>query len=107
MSEQKSIDSWDGLLINYLKAENLQSEEDVYVCIGLERDGEELKLLLEFKEKNWVFSMNKTNMTFLKSESKMEAPRDVIGKKITFKKTMAMNPQIKKEVPALRIIKVE
>lgn len=107
MSEQKSIDSWDGLLINYLKAENLQSEEDVYVCTGLERNDEELNLLLEFKKKKWVFSMNKTNMNFLKSESKMEAPRDVIGKKITFRKTMATNPTTHKEVPSLRINKVE
>ncbi len=109
MSEQKSIDSWDGLLINYLKADDLQSEEDIFVCTGLDRDGENLNLLLEFNEVKYVFSMNKVNMRFLKDndECSIESPRDVIGKKITFKKTVAQNPTTMKEVPTLRISKVE
>lgn len=110
MSEQESLDTWDGLLTNYMKAENLEvemNEEDVAVCINAKRTGDELELALQYKDKNFVFSLNKTNMVFLKEQAKINSPREVIGKKITLRKTLAMNPQTKKEVPTLRISKVE
>ena len=112
MSEEKtSVDTWDGLLTNYLKAEHLEADEDKTVCIDVKKlniNGEErLELILNYKEEKYSFSMNKTNMVFLKEEAKLDSPEKAIGKIITFKKALAMNPQLKKEVPTLRIIKVE
>ena len=108
MSETSS-ESWDGLLTNFLKAENIAGDlgsEVTIVCIGVEVDGDRMDLVVEHNQIKFNFTMNKTNMVFLK-ENGISAPKEAIGKKITVKKTMAMNPQLKKEVPTLRISKVE
>jgi len=106
MSEN-NVDTWNGLLTNYLKAENVEGEEAVVVCVNVKREGDRLDLVIDYNQERFQFSMNKTNMVFLKEEAKIQSPKEIIGKKITLKKTQAMNPQLKKEVPALRISKVE
>ena len=108
MSETSS-ESWDGLLTNYLKADNILGDldsEGMVVCIGVEVEGDRMDLIVEYNQEKFNFTMNKTNMVFLK-ENGISKPKEAIGKKITVKKTMAMNPQLKKEVPTLRISKVE
>ena len=108
MSETSS-ESWDGLLTNYLKAENIVGNIDseaVIVCIGVEIESDRMDLIVEYNQEKFNFTMNKTNMVFLK-ENGILRPKEAIGKKLTVKKTMAMNPQLKKEVPTLRISKVE
>lgn len=107
MSENNtSADSWDGLLSNYLKAENLEEDTEVLVCVGVNVKEKDMDLEIERKGKKYLFGMNTTNKVFLKTNG-ITAPKEVIGKKLTFKKGMAMNPQLKKEVPSLRITKVE
>jgi len=109
MSEQDtSTDSWDGLLTNYLKGEDVKNKvgEEIQVpCIDVKRKDDQLDLVIEFEDKRRSFSLNKTNMGFIKSKGLV--PKDVIGKMITLQKTMAMNPTLKKEVPSLRISKIE
>lgn len=109
MSEQETtIDSWDGLLTNYLKAENLKEQEETFACVKVvvkEKDME-LALTRTEGEEEFVFSLNVTNKVFLKN-SGITKPSDVIGKKVTVKKVLAMNPQTKKEVDSLRISKIE
>lgn len=108
MSETSS-ESWDGLLTNYLKAESFSGEmdsEEIVVCIGVEVEGERIDLVVEHNQVKFNFTLNKTNMVFLK-ENGITVPKVAIGKKITVKKVMAMNPTLKKEVPSLRISKVE
>ena len=108
MSETSS-ESWDGLLKNYLKAENIPGDfgvEVVIVCIGVEVEGERMDLVVEYDQTKFNFTMNKTNMVFLK-ENDISRPKDCIGKKITVKKSVATNPTTRKEVSALRISKIE
>ena len=109
MSEKTtSADSWDGLLVNYLKADNLKEQEEVFACIGINVEGKEMELEVQRdeKEKPFVFGLNVTNKVFLKNNG-ISVPKEVIGKKLTIKKVLAMNPSLKKEVESLRISKVE
>lgn len=108
MSE-KNLDSWDGLLVNYLKADDIEGavgvEADV-VCTGASKNDKNLELNVEYNGKKYVFTLNVTNMAFLKNNG-ISSPKDVIGKKLTIKKSVATNPQTRKEVDTLRISKVE
>ncbi len=107
MSET-STESWDGLLTNYLKAEHINGQEEVFVCIKVNVSGESMDLEVQRNEseKPFVFSLNVTNKVFLKNNG-ISVPKEVIGKKLTLKKVLVMNPQTKKEVDGLRISKVE
>lgn len=107
MSEQNTtIDSWDGLLTNYLKADNLKEQEEEFVCIGVDVRGQDLDLEFERGEEKFTFGLNVTNKVFLKNNG-ITKPRDVIGKKLTLNKVKAFNPTLKKEVDSLRITRIE
>jgi hypothetical protein len=107
MSENNTnIDSWDGVLTNFLKAEDLDKDEDVVAVTDVKLSGKDMELTVWLGEKKYSFSLNVTNKVFLK-ENGIKAPKDVIGKRLTLRKGMAMNPTLKKEVPSLRISKVE
>ena len=108
MSETSS-ESWDGLLKNYLKGETIPGDVDseaTIVCIGVEVEGDRLDLIIEYGQKKYNFSMNKTNMVFLKKNG-IEAPKSVIGKKLTVKKVWAQKPGTTEQVHSLRISKIE
>ncbi len=105
MSET-SIESWDGLLTNYLKAGSVKDEQIPYICIGVKVNEKEMELELEQGGEKTFFSLNVTNKLFLK-ENGISAPKLVIGKKIFFRKVKATNPQTKKEVDSLRISKIK
>ena len=105
MSET-STESWDGLLTNYLKADNVKDETVPYICIGVKVKDKDMDLELEQNGKRLLFSLNVTNKVFLK-ENGISKPKEVIGKKIFFRKVKATNPQTKKEVDSLRIDKLE
>lgn len=107
MTETKtSKDSWNGLLTNYLKADNLESQTDVFACVDVKVKDKDMELELERKEEKFVFSMNVTNKLFLKNNG-INAPKEVIGKKLTLEKVKAFNPTLKKEVDSLRIVRLD
>jgi len=107
MSEnQTSENSWDGILVNYLKAENLDEAEEKVVCIGVSVKEKDMDLEVEFKAEKYILSLNVTNKLFLKNNG-IKAPKQVIGKTLTLKKVLATNPTTKKEVESLRISRVE
>ncbi len=104
-----SLDSWDGFLgSNFLNAEDVDNEDQAFMCIGTELDAENDRpiLILEYNGVRSKFSLNVTNSNFIKNE-KVKSPKDVIGKKIYFRKVMVTSPKTKKEVESLRISKVE
>lgn len=106
MSET-TTESWDGLLVNYLKADNLKEQQEDFGCINVEVQEKEMTLHLEREgDKPFLFGLNTTNKVFLKNNG-IASPKDVIGKKITIKKVLAMNPTTKKEVDSLRICGVQ
>lgn len=106
--ENKSLDSWNGFIgTEYLKANDLKDNQ-VFVCVDVQMDNENDRpvLILESDGDTKHFSLNVTNSNFLR-ENNVNTPREVIGKRISFRKTKAYSPKEKKEVDTLRINKIE
>ena len=109
--KENGMDSWDSYVSgNFLKVINVQNDSDAFVCIAIaeaEQDGVfKPRLTLERKGSEWDFDLNKTNSQKC-SELGILRPKDLIGKKIYFKKALARNPTTNKEVETLRIFKIE
>ena len=106
------LDSWDDFVSGtFLKPINVDSERDIFVVIGVElfnaEDGTSRpRLTLERNGKEFDFDLNKTNSVFLKNNG-IANPKQLIGKKLNFKKALVHNPKTNQEVEGLRISKVE
>jgi hypothetical protein len=103
------LDNWNGFLgSNWLNVDDVKTEKDVFVCIKVELDAENQRpmLVLEKDKRSHKLSLNVTNANFVK-DAGVDSPKDLIGKKFFFRKTMAFSPSAKKDVQALRIAKVE
>jgi len=107
---QSEVGSWDQYIKNFLKADDVTSVEDEYVCIAVEEadyDGEKsVRLHLERSPNKYLFDLNKTNAVFVKNAN-IKHPKDLIGKKLRFDKVKAFSPKAKTEVDSLRINKNE
>ena len=107
-NENKSLDSWDDYIgSGFLKAEMVNSESEAFAIIAVNEStdfegNKAVRLQLERSEKKYDFDLNKTNAKALK-ELGAENPKSLIGKRISFKKVLVMNPTSKKEVDSLRI----
>ncbi len=110
MENNTMLDSWDAFSGNYLKADEVNSEEDAYVCTKVEVSGEGVDIVpvltLERNELPKLFTLNKTNIKFLK-EKEMTIPKELVGHKLYFRKVKVNNPTTGEEVDGLRISKVE
>jgi len=105
---QENLDSWDGFLgSKFLSAEDVRDEDQIFVCVDVEEDTENLRpiLVLESESTQFKFGLNVTNATFIK-EAGISSPKKVIGKKLTFKKVLVNNPRTRKEVKGLRVLSV-
>lgn len=111
MEEQKNVGEWDSYISNFLKAADVEAEDQPFVVISMEeienRGEKAIRLHLETKEIKYAFDLNKTNAVFLKTKADIKHPKDIVGKKLYFKKVMVRNPQINQEVEGLRIHKVD
>lgn len=106
----REIKGWDGYITNFLKSDDVK-ENDWFAIVHVEsvlgdRDDERLRLHLENSPNKYVFDLNKTNTVWLK-EQRIGHPKELVGKKIQFRKVMVNNPQSKKEVESLRICGLE
>lgn len=108
-----NLDEWNDFISGtFIKATDVSNENEPFICTKAEpfldnRDGIiRLRTTLEGKGQEYLFDLNKTNAIFLKN-SGINKPREVVGKKIYFKKVLVFNPELKKEVDGLRISKVE
>ncbi len=109
--ENDSLESWDDFVSgNFLKAADVEDEQDAYACVNVQQilrdEKPQVRLILERAEKESVFDLNKTNARKLK-ELGMDTPKECIGKKIYFKKVLVRNPTTNLEVDGLRIYKIE
>jgi|TARA_R100000093_G_scaffold30090_1_gene16418 cell division ATPase FtsA len=101
----KELDSWDEFTgSNFLSADDVKDDNQVFVCTGTEMDLENVRpmLLLESNENKYKFSLNVTNSKFVK-DAGVENPKSMVGKQLTFKIVMVNNPKLNKEVEGLRI----
>jgi hypothetical protein len=108
-------DSWDEYISgNFLKSEHVENDNQAFICMKIESvidtrnesNEKRLRLALESKNINYDMDLNKTNAAKCK-ELGIKAPKELIGKKIYFKKVLVRNPKINKEVESLRIWKIE
>lgn len=108
MTINENLSSWDNYSSGtFLKASNVKSEDTPFICISVEETEEKkVRLNLESENVDYMFDLNITNIKKLK-ELKVTSPKSLIGKKIFFKKVLAMNPKIKQEVDSLRISRIE
>lgn len=109
MENQGRVNSWTGFLgSNFLKAEDLQSEAQIFICLNVEFDEESERpiLILETSGVKSKFSLNVTNSVFVKNAG-ITSPNGLIGKQINFKVVKAYSPSAKKEVDSLRILSIE
>lgn len=109
--QDKSLTSWDEFVSgNFLKAINVNSENDAFIVVSLETatidDRKMLRLNLERNGQNYDFDVNKTNAARLK-ELGIQSPKELQGKKLFFRKALVRNPTTNKEVEGLRIYRVE
>jgi len=107
-----SLESWDGFLSgNWLKADKLTSESQAFVCVSAEiitdkiSQKPKIQLNLESNSIRYKFDLNVANTKIVKSA--VSNPKSIVGKKIYFKKVLARNPKLDKEVDSLRINKIE
>lgn len=111
-TENAPLDSWDDFVSGtFLKPINVDSEKDAFVVIAIDvferNDGtSNPRLTLERNTKEFEFDLNKTNAVFLKNNG-IASPKQVVGKKLYFKKALVRNPKTNQEVEGLRISKVE
>jgi len=105
---EKSINDWDGFLgSNFLKVDEVEDEDQVFICKVVEvSDDNRPRLILENNNRTHTYDLNVTDAKFC-YEKKIAKPNDIIGKKICFRKTQAFSPTAKKDVPTLRISKIE
>lgn len=110
MIDNKALDNWNLFTGSFLKATDVSSENDAFVCVGVDLEENEDKprliLSLERNQIAYKFDVNRTNASKFK-ELGILSPRNLIGKKIYFKKVLVRNPQTNKEVDGLRIYKLE
>ena len=108
----KSTDNWDNFCgSNFLKADQVEDTKDAFVVLTVDvfEDAEnnvKPRLTLGKGEAEYLFDLNVTNSNFCRN-SGITAPKNLLGKKMYFKKVLVNSPKTKKEVESLRICKIE
>jgi hypothetical protein len=108
----KTTDSWDDFCgSNFLKVTHVINEQDAFLVLSadiFEDDDNPAKprLSLGKNKEEFLFDLNVTNANFCKNAG-IKSPKELIGKKMFFKKVLVNSPKTKKEVESLRICKIE
>lgn len=107
---QDRLGSWDNYVSgNFLKAANVENEGDAFVVKEVsefERDGvPSIRISLERNGNDWDFDVNKTNAK--KLQEFVKTPKELVSKKLYFRKALVRNPKTNQEVESLRVTKVE
>lgn len=105
-----NLDSWSKYTgSNFLKSEHIKDIADAVVVIGVEEitdeDSIRPRIIVEKDQIEYLFDLNITNAKIL--QGFVKSPRELIGKKLYFKKVNVISPKTNKEVESLRILKIE
>lgn len=112
--ENASIDSWDGIVKNYLKAENLKDKTGSFVCedvkvVQTTNDNGDTRFKLEIdttvNDESFVFLPNYTNTKII--QKLIATPRELVGKRLHFEKVKVRNPQTNTMVDSISITRIE
>lgn len=108
---QPNLEDWEDFLGNWFKAEFVKAWPAVTVFTSVtgtfdDRDNAHLIYDLQYAGKKLTWEPNKTNIQIIR-DAGILSPKGLIGKKVSFKKVMNFNPQLKKKVPSVEIEKIE
>ena len=112
MTNNNTTDSWDHFCgSNFLKTTHVANEQDAFVVLSIEifeddENSAKPRLTLGKNKEEFLFDLNVTNANFCRSAG-IKSPKELIGKKMFFKKVLVNSPKTKKEVESLRILKIE
>ena len=111
MEDQKDLENWDNFLGNWLKPDVVSTiPAEVTVMSTRSDEGFEGKkqvvLTVNYNSKKFDFSLNATNMKFLKETAKL-MPNQLINKTLVLVKDKVYNPKLKQRVDSLFIDKVK
>lgn len=112
MEQTNNLDNWDNFCgSNFLKAMHIDdlSKGVVVEDIAVYEDDENSakpRLSVSKGENKFLFDLNVTNSNFCKNNG-ITSPKQLIGKKLYFRKVNVTSPKTKKEVESLRINKIE
>lgn len=114
MEKQIDLNSFDGIVNNYLKADNLKGKKGSFVCEDLsvndrmQNDGsvkKQIEMILHINGEKYIFAVNYTNSKILKSLVKK--PSDLKGKTIYWEKIKVKNPRTNMSVDGISITDVK
>lgn len=110
MAETKpSLDNWVDFAGDFLKADLIAKFPVDLVAINVISELKDFKPQLfmetEYNGKKWKIQLNRTNQNFLRSKG-IKAPKELIGKKLTFEKIKVNNPTTKTPTDSLLIVEI-
>lgn len=114
MDENSSLDSWKGVVDNYLKAENLEGTngffivEDVKIVSRTNDSGETrptLQITTTVNEKEYLFQLNYTNAKIVKD--KVDSPKKLLGRRMYWEKIKVRNPSTNKTQDGISITDIQ
>lgn len=114
MENNANLDSWEGIVDNYLKAEDLTEDKGAFVVddvmlINKTTDSGEttnqIRLKTTIDEKEYLFALNYTNSKIVKGFVK--SPKELLGKRVYWEKIKVRNPTTNKTQDGISVVKVE
>lgn len=110
-NDQPRTDQWTDFAGKYLKANMIEKWPSKHAILNIEAhydDDDEAHLLIQVEalNKKWKIELNKTNQKILKDLG-IKAPKELIGKVITFEKIKTMNPSTKERVDSFSVLSIE
>lgn len=109
--QAEQTEGWDKFLTgSFLKAINIKDDKDPVVCVNTqevnENNQDRVRLIVEKGGKELNFDLNQTNLKTVIGLG-FANHRELIGKKLYFKKVWVNNPQTHQQVESLNIHKIE
>ena len=111
-NEKEDLDSWDKFSGNaFLKSTDIANENDAVAVIAVaevtNKEGKErIQITVEKAGKQYKKDLIAADIRTMKAAG-IATPKQVIGKKLYFKKVFVNSPKTHQEVESLRIIKIE
>ena len=108
-TNQKDLDNWDGIVKNYLKAENLTEKtgefvvEDIRVIVI--EDKKRLEIETTIDDVKYIYAPNWTATKFIKE--KVTTPKEILGKVLVYEKIKVRNPSTQQMVDGISLIDVK
>lgn len=108
---QPDLETWKDFLGNWLKAEMVKVYPAKVLVVGVKGNvdtdgGVHLVYDVQYDGKKLFWEPNITTSAIIRKQFP-KGPKEIVNKTLVFEKTLRYNPQIKKDVDALALTKIE